>query len=154
MANICVIRVRGLDPFSGEIKPRQQCKPVSMVLVVFREGEAFLSKSGHVAIDGYSNGAKLLSQCDQRIDGTITANQNFVLIHVGTSALVKRTCSYETLLEDRGAMRVGEKHRLNSTDPRFYRHGAKVLRHLRRWTEDLGHPGIFILGKPTPTKNQ
>ena len=53
MANTSVIRVRGLDPFSGEIKRlRQQCKPVSMVLVVFREGEAFSSKSGDVAIDG------------------------------------------------------------------------------------------------------
>lgn len=54
MANRSVFRVRGLDPFSGEIRdlPRQQCKPVSTVLVVFREGEAFSSASGDVAIEG------------------------------------------------------------------------------------------------------
>ena len=96
------------------------------------------------------NGAKLLSQCNQRIDGMITANQNFVLIHVGTSNLAKRICSHETLLEDWGALGVSEKHGLNSIGPRFYRHGAKVLRTVRRWTRDLGYPDIFILGKPTP----
>ena len=81
MANICVIRVRGLTSFSGETS--DLCNSGGA-----RQWEAFSSKSGDVAIiDGKSCYCKLFSQHNQRVDGRITASQNSVLILMGSTAL-------------------------------------------------------------------
>ena len=130
MTNTNVIRVRGLDPFSGEVRNLGNSASQSQwCLWYFGKGRLFRLRAGILPLT--VNRAKLRSQYNQRVVGTITASQNSVLVHVGTSVLAKRTCSHETLLEDWGALGVGEKQSLNSIDPRFY-HGANVLRTVRR----------------------